>query len=127
MASTLWSRPAARSTLGRMADRGVSFVPQHVAVLLTDMEGSTRLWQEHAAVMPVVLMEHHRVVAQVVVDHGGRLPPDQGEGDARLAVFTGDGAETIAVVAANALQAALAALDLPSGITFRVRMAVDAY
>ncbi len=109
-----------------MTGRGESFVQQRVAVLLTDMEGSTRLWQDHAAVMPVVLMQHHRLVAQIVLNSGGRLPPDQGEGDARLAVFTGDGAEAVAVGAALALQAAFTTLELPSGIRLKVRMAVDA-
>ena len=108
-----------------MTERGMSFTPLRVAVLLTDIEGSTRLWQEHAAVMPVVLMAHHRTVAEVVAEHGGRLPPDQGEGDARLAVFAGEGAESVAVGAALSLQRRFAGLELPSGIRLRVRMAVD--
>lgn len=109
-----------------MTDRGMSFAPQRVAVLLTDIEGSTRLWQDHAAVMPVVLMAHHRAVAEVVAEQGGRLPPDQGEGDARLAVFTGDGAEGVAVRTALALQERFAGLELPSEVRLHVRMAVDA-
>jgi predicted ATPase/class 3 adenylate cyclase len=108
-----------------MTERAISFTPHRVAILLTDMEGSTRLWQEHAAVMPLVLIQHHRTVQETVEAWGGRLPPDQGEGDARFGVFTGDGAEDAAVRAALDLQSRLSQLSLPSDITLKVRMAVD--
>lgn len=110
---------------GTQFDAGSGMGRSRIGVLLTDVEGSTRLWQTHAAVMPEVLVAHHRVVAEVVAAHGGRLPPDQGEGDARLAVFSGDDAAVMAATTALALQDAITALDLPAGIRLRVRMAVD--
>ena len=55
--------------------------------------------------------------------HSGRLPPDQGEGDARLAVF---GSALDAVEAASQLQHRLAAADWPGGHALEVRMAVNA-
>ena len=69
------------------------------------------------------MLAHHEVVADVVAGHGGRLPPDQGEGDARLGVFP---SAAQAVTAAVVLQRRLAELDSPAGIRLRVRAAVHA-
>lgn len=94
-----------------------------VAILLTDVEGSTRHWQESAALMPEALRGHHRLVAATVAEHGGLLPPDQGEGDSRLAIFGGPRGPSSAVLCAIALQERLASAQL--GVPLRVRMALD--
>jgi hypothetical protein len=40
--------------------------------LLTDIEGSTRLWETHRQAMEEALACHDRLVSQVVADHGGQ-------------------------------------------------------
>jgi class 3 adenylate cyclase len=60
--------------------------------LLTDVEGSTRLWEAHHQAMGEALARHDRLVSQVVVDHGGRLVKAKGEGDSSFSVFTSPGA-----------------------------------
>ena len=49
--------------------------------LLTDIEGSTRLWETHRQAMGEALTCHDRLVLQVVADHGGA--PGQGQGGGR--------------------------------------------
>jgi class 3 adenylate cyclase len=73
--------------------------------LLTDIEGSTPLWERHQAVMGAALARHEALVAKTVAAHGGRLIKSQGEGDSTLSVFQ------------RASDAAAAAIDLgaPSG------------
>jgi predicted ATPase/class 3 adenylate cyclase len=97
--------------------------PHTVGLLLTDVEGSTRLWKKFPDVMATVMLAHHDLVADVVAEHRGRLPPDQGEGDARLGVFP---SPAQAVAAAAVLQRRLAELELPAGIQLRVRAGVHA-
>ncbi len=101
-------------------------VTRSVAILLTDMVGSTSMWQRHSESMPFVLTRHHQLVEGAVVAHDGWLPVDQGEGDARLGVFEGAGALTRAARAAVAARAALAEERWPGGVQVRIRAAVDA-
>lgn len=108
------------------ADRGTPTLvsaPREVGVLLTDVVGSAQHWLDHPGLMPELMLVHHAVVAEVVHAHAGHLPPDQGEGDARLAVF---GSALDAVEAASRLQQSLAATDWPGGHALSVRMAVNA-
>ncbi|HTY72855.1 MAG TPA: BTAD domain-containing putative transcriptional regulator [Actinomycetes bacterium] len=97
--------------------------PHVVGLLLTDVEGSTQLWHRYADQMPQVMVAHNDVVSAVVSAHEGRLPPDQGEGDSRLAVFP---SIVHAVVAAGELQDALQGHEWPEGVRPAVRMAVHA-
>ena len=98
--------------------------PQVVGILLTDVERSTLLWQRYPDLMPQVMLAHHRLVADVVAAHDGRLPPDQGdEGDSRMGVFA---SVARAVVAAGKLHRAFGAYDWPGGVRPKVRMAVHA-
>jgi WD40 repeat protein/class 3 adenylate cyclase len=60
-----------------------------VTVCMTDVEGSTRLWETHAPAMRAVLVRHDALVAQVVEAHGGRLLESMGEGDSTVSIFTG--------------------------------------
>src|SRR4029453_10696451 len=52
-----------------------------VTFLLTDIEGSTPLWETHTAAMSVALARHEALVSEVVASHGGRLIKSRGEGD----------------------------------------------
>src|SRR5262249_35315859 len=41
-----------------------------VTFLFTDIEGSTRLWEQHPDAMPVVLSRHDAILRQSVASHG---------------------------------------------------------
>ena len=41
-----------------------------VTFLLTDIEGSTPLWETHTAAMSVALARHEALVSEVVASHG---------------------------------------------------------
>src|SRR3712207_3096232 len=99
--------------MGRRADpqnraskRGVpAELPQGVLTfLLTDIEGSTPLWERHGAAMGAALARHQALVARTVAVHAGRLIKRQGEGDSTLSVFI---RASDAVAAALSLQRAL--------------------
>jgi predicted ATPase/class 3 adenylate cyclase len=90
-----------------------------VTFLLTDIEGSTRLWESVPEAMEVALEHHNRLVTEVIGGHGGVVVTSRGEGDSFFAVFPGAAA---AVEAAGACQLALNAEPWPAGASLRVRM-----
>ena len=55
--------------------------------LLTDIVGSTQLWERDAAAMAAAMVVHDRVIDEAVVRWGGTLVRPRGEGDSRFAVF----------------------------------------
>ena len=91
--------------------------------VLTDVEGSTRLWEAHGQAMGSALATHDRLVSRAVADHGGRLVKAKGEGDSSFSVFA---SPVQAVAAALALQRALAAAPWPLPAPLAVRVAVHA-
>ena len=48
--------------------------------LFTDIEGSTRLWEEHTGVMTGVIARHDEILRGVIGDHGGRITKHTGDG-----------------------------------------------
>src|SRR5215469_2564236 len=52
-----------------------------VTFLLTDIEGSTRLWESVPEAMEVALERHNRLVSEVIGEHGGVVVTSRGEGD----------------------------------------------
>ena len=58
-----------------------------VTFMLTDVEASTSLWQEHEDDAAVALARHFELLHAAVALHGGVRPGDQGEGDSIAAVF----------------------------------------
>jgi class 3 adenylate cyclase len=58
-----------------------------VTFLLTDVDGSTRLWEAHPEVMRQALARHDELVETLVARHDGVLVRPRGEGDSRFAVF----------------------------------------
>lgn len=92
-----------------------------VTFLLTDIEGSTPLWETHTSAMSVALARHEALVTEVVASHGGRLIKSRGEGDSTLSVFV---RATDAVAAALALQQVLAGELWPEGIALPTRAAL---
>jgi predicted ATPase/class 3 adenylate cyclase len=91
-----------------------------VTFLLTDIEGSTRLWETAPAAMEVALERHNRLLAEVIRGRGG-VVTSRGQGDSIFAVFP---SAVDAVEAAGACQLALAAEAWPTGLELRVRMAL---
>jgi predicted ATPase/class 3 adenylate cyclase len=91
--------------------------------VLTDVEGSTRLWEAHRQAMGGALARHDHLVSQAVANHGGRLVKAKGEGDSTFSVFA---SPAPAAAAALALQRALAAEPWPLPAPLAVRVAVHA-
>lgn len=87
--------------------------------LITDIEGSTRLWEDHHEAMATSLEAHDRLLASVVGHAGGIVVKTTGDG--LLAVFDSVSA---AIGAALEGQRALAAQDWGSTGPLRVRMAI---
>ena len=73
---------------------------------LTDVEGSTRLWEQHPEAMEAALARHDALATAVIERHDGVLVKSRGEGDSFFAVFA---RATDAVTAACTLQQALLA------------------
>lgn len=92
-----------------------------VTFLLTDIEGSTRLWEADPAAMDVALSRHDRILREAIESHSGTVVTSRGEGDSFFAVFA---SAISALVAAGAAQRRLGAERWPAGTTIRVRMAL---
>jgi class 3 adenylate cyclase len=108
------SRPTGGAELG-----GARLPAGTVTFLLTDIEGSTRLWETVPAAMEVALERHNRLLAGVIGGHGGVVVTSRGEGDSLFAVFA---SAVAAVEAAGACQLGLAGEAWPAGAALRVRM-----
>ena len=89
--------------------------------LMTDIEGSTRLWESIPDRMPDLLARHDGIVAAVVVGNRGSLVKLRGEGDSHFAVF---GRSGDAVAAAIALQRRLAGDPELGAVPIRVRVGI---
>ena len=92
-----------------------------VTFLLTDIEGSSRLWEADADAMAAALELHDDLIAKSANEHGGRLLKAKGEGDATLTVFR---RASDAVACAVVLQRTLHGAPWPGGLDLRVRVAL---
>ena len=92
-----------------------------VTFLLTDIEGSSELWDRSAEAMAEALERHDAIVGRIVEGSGGTLLKHKGEGDSTLSVFADAGA---AVHAAVDAQRQLLAEAWPGEVEIRVRIAV---
>jgi predicted ATPase/class 3 adenylate cyclase len=90
-----------------------------VTFLLTDIEGSTRLWETEPEAMEVALQQHDRLLAEVIESHGGAVVTSRGEGDSFFAVFH---SAVSAVEAAGACQLQLEGEVWPTSAALPVRM-----
>lgn len=59
-----------------------------LSFLFTDIEGSTRSWEQHPDAMREALAQHDALVEAIVSRTQGALVRPRGEGDSRFAVFT---------------------------------------
>ena len=92
-----------------------------VTFLLTDIEGSSGLWEADAEAMTAALELHDELIASTVGTHGGWLLKAKGEGDATLTVFR---RASDAVACAAELQKTLHGQAWPGGLDLRVRVAL---
>lgn len=92
-----------------------------VTFLLTDVEGSTALWEQADEAMGVALARHDVLFDDAVTRHDGIHIRPRGEGDSRFAVFVH---AHEAVAAALDIQRAFAAEPWPTPRPIRVRIGV---
>ena len=88
-----------------------------VTFVLTDIVGSTEVWEAHPAEMAVALAAHDELVGAAVGDHRGVLVKARGEGDSTFSVFE---RASDAVCAAVAIQRAVASSSWPVSLALRV-------
>lgn len=92
-----------------------------VTFLLTDVVGSTRLWEASPRGMAAAIARHDELMGAATTAAGGTLLKSRGEGDATFSVFE---RATDAARAALDAQRRLAAEPWPQGVELRVRMAL---
>jgi class 3 adenylate cyclase len=63
---------------------------RRVTFLFTDLEGSTRLWEEHPEAMRRALARHDAVLRLAVLAHGGRVVKGTGGGPHEAFARAGD-------------------------------------
>src|ERR1700722_8736211 len=92
-----------------------------VTFVLTDIAGSTRLWESAPDAMAEAVADHYRLLEEAIARHGGVRPVEQGEGDSVVAAFA---RASDAVAAALEAQRALSRCRWPPGVDLRVRIAL---
>ena len=92
-----------------------------VTFLFTDVEGSTRLWEQQPLAMRQALTRHDAIIEGEVAQYAGVVVRPRGEGDSRFAVFA---RATDAVAAAAAIRQALWSEPWPTDAPLRVRLAL---
>ncbi len=92
-----------------------------ITFLFTDVEGSTRLWEQHPDVMWQAMARHDELIEANVTRGSGAVVRPRGEGDSRFAVFT---RARDAVGAARDIQRALSMEIWTTPRPLHVRMAL---
>ena len=92
-----------------------------VSFVLTDVVGSTELWEKAPTTMAAALARHDQLVSEAVVAEAGALLEPRGEGDSTFSVFA---RASNAVRAAHRLQAAIRAESLAARSGDQTRIAV---
>ena len=78
-ARAIWStcvQPGARAGVRSLAELPTGTV----TFLFTDLEGSTRLWEEHPDAMQAALARHDEILRGAVAGHGGHVVKTTGDG-----------------------------------------------
>jgi predicted ATPase/class 3 adenylate cyclase len=110
-------RAAQRGSVGHVSSR--SLPTGTVTFLFTDVEGSTRLWEDHPDAMHDVLARHDEIVRGAIESHGGYVVKTTGDG-----FHAAFGTARDALEAALAAQQALAGEPPVQGVVVKVRMGV---
>lgn len=92
-----------------------------VTLLLTDVQGSTLLWEKNPSGMQKALVQHDRLIDGVVASADGAVLKTRGEGDSVVSVFN---RASDALLAALEIQRAIDSEPWPNGISIHVRMAL---
>ncbi len=92
-----------------------------VTFLFTDVEGSTKLWEDAPDSMMQALRQHDEAIEQAAASHNGIPVRPRGEGDSRFVVFP---VAQDAVAAAADIQLRLADIDWATPEPLRVRIAL---
>lgn len=92
-----------------------------VTFLLTDVEGSTKLWEARADETAASIARHYELLDAAIALHGGVRPVEQGEGDSVVGAFS---SASDAVATALDVQRGFAQELWPRGGEVRVRMAL---
>jgi len=104
---------------GASTSAGANLPQGTLTFLLSDVESSTRLWEQYQDAMAAALGRHDEIIEHLVADHHGVLVRPRGEGDSRFAVFSD---ATHAVHAACAIQVALSRESWPLPEPLRIRV-----
>jgi len=94
---------------------------RELTFLLTDIEDSTRLWEESPEQMAAALARHDDLVSDAVTRHGGEHKQARGEGDSHFAVFS---SAQDAVECALGIQRAVAGEPWPETTPISVRIGI---
>src|ERR1700722_3727859 len=92
-----------------------------VTFLMSDVEGSTRLWEAGEVLAAAAITRHYEVLHTVIAQHRGFLPLEQGEGDSVVGVFA---AASDAVEAAFEILRTIEEESWPTVSPLRVRLAL---
>jgi class 3 adenylate cyclase len=92
-----------------------------VTFVLTDVVGSTALWEQSSVAMHAAMARHDQIIESTVDDHEGVIVRPRGEGDSRFAVFSRASA---AVAAASEIVQRLEATEWETPSPIRVRVGV---
>jgi predicted ATPase/class 3 adenylate cyclase/DNA-binding CsgD family transcriptional regulator len=89
LATMTQSDPGADAPLVDGSDLGVgeTLPTGTVTLLLADVEGSTRLWEQRSDDMRAAVARLDEAVSRIVAAHQGVRPVEQGEGDSFVAAF----------------------------------------
>jgi class 3 adenylate cyclase/DNA-binding CsgD family transcriptional regulator/tetratricopeptide (TPR) repeat protein len=92
-----------------------------VTFVMTDLEGSTRLWDTEPDQMSVALRDLGEIVAKAIEANRGRLIKARGEGDSTFSVFV---RASDAVCAAHAIQLTISDHRWATSVPLRIRVAI---
>src|SRR3954454_9289823 len=113
-----WGEP---SLDGTMSDDRFSLPVGTVTFLLTDIEGSSRMWEQDSEAAAKAVARHYAILDEAIGRHGGVRPLEQGEGDSVVAAFS---RASDAAAAALGAQLAIRNEGWPEGGAVKVRMAL---
>jgi predicted ATPase/class 3 adenylate cyclase len=112
--------PTTDSITGQAVDGAPVVLPDAaLTFLFTDVESSTRLWEQNPLAMRSALAQHDTIVRSAIADSGGQVVKTTGDG--LMAVFE---APVQAVTASTAAQRGLLAAKWPQACAIRIRIGI---